>query len=181
MAQHNGELVLSDYMKNVAEEFPDFRLIPKEESRLCSAIDVFLRVVSLGAIKAFKTGYLTTIGNTVYVPTIWDAMSEQSQLVSLRHERVHMRQRQRMGVLWYTFMYLFVFFPMFLAWGRARLEKEAYAETILASSEIRGKIYVYDPRYKEWIIQQFVGEGYLWMWPFKDQIGSWFDSIVSKL
>ena len=37
-----------------------------------------------------------------------------------------------------AFVYLVPFFPLFLAWGRARLEWEAYVETIRATAEVRG-------------------------------------------
>ena len=47
----------------------------------------------------------------------------------LRHERVHLRQRERMGDVGMAFVYLLPFFPLFLAYGgRARIEWEAYEE-----------------------------------------------------
>ena len=57
-------------------------------------------------------------------------MDDDDRYVLLRHERVHLRQRAR---AWATSRwrssYLVPFFPLFLAWGRARIEWEAYEET----------------------------------------------------
>ena len=75
---------------------------------------------------------------TLWVPDSWDQMSDDDRYVLLRHERVHLQQRKRMGDVAMAFVYLVPFFPLFLAYGRARIEWEAYIETIRATAEVYG-------------------------------------------
>ena len=70
----------------------------------------------------------------LYVPDRWEETDESTRLVTLCHERVHLRQRRRYGDIVMTFLYLVPFFPLGLAYGRARLEWEAYTETLRATA-----------------------------------------------
>jgi hypothetical protein len=84
-----------------------------------------------------------------------------------------------MGDLAMAFVYLVPFFPLFLAWGRARLEWEAYVETIRATAEVRGLDAARALR--EEIVRRYVGPDYGWMWPFPRSIRRWFGEVIAEL
>src|SRR5512137_66215 len=113
-------------------EFPRFRLVPKADRKLQRAIDVALRIVTLGGQREYMTRYHTVLGDTLYVPVTWEKMGDLDKVVLLRHERVHLRQRRRYGSVGMALLYLLPFFPLGLAYFRARIEWEAYAETVRA-------------------------------------------------
>ena len=166
------------FVEEVKREFADFRIVKKSDSTLMRVIDVLLKIVTLGGQKSFLTSYDTTIGSTVYVAPGWEERDPVSRVITLRHERVHMRQRQRYGALGMAFLYAGPIFPIGLALGRARLEWEAYAETLRAVREYRGEQALHNPARRAHTIAQFVGAGYGWMWPFKEQVGRWHDEAV---
>ena len=78
-----------------------------------------------------------------------------------------------------TFLYLVPFFPLFLAYGRARLEWEAYIETLRATAEVYGPDEAEGLRVQ--IKQRFVGPEYGWMWPFPRAIDRWFDEAMADV
>src|SRR5688572_19407253 len=112
----------------IREGFPRFCIAERSESRLCKAIDVALRIITFNGQRTFQSEYYTVIGDTLYVPPGWEETPHAERVVVLRHERVHLRQRRRYGLPLMTFLYLIPFFPVGLAYGRARIEWEAYAE-----------------------------------------------------
>jgi hypothetical protein len=80
-----------------------------------------------------------------------------------------------------AFVYLVPFFPLGLAYGRARLEWEAYVETLRATAEHYGLDAVRAPDLRDRIIERFTGPDYGWMWPFPRTVGRWYDETVSVL
>lgn len=165
----------------IREEFPAFRIVPKAGNTFSRAIDVALRLVTLGAQNRYMTQYHTVIGYTLYVPAAWETMSDVARVILLRHERVHLRQRRRYGFPLFAFLYLVPFFPLGLAYGRARLEWEAYRETLRATAELAGWGALADDALREEIIRRFVGGDYGWMWPFPETIGRWLDEAITEL
>jgi hypothetical protein len=127
----------------------------------------------------YLTRYHTVLFGTLWVPDAWDAMSDTDRFVLLRHERVHLRQRRRMGDLWMTFQYLVPFTPLFFAWGRARIEWEAYVETIRATGEVYGVDAAANLRPQ--IVARFTGPDYGWMWPFPRTVNRWFDEALADV
>src|SRR5262249_49785472 len=125
----------------------------------------------------YITRYHTVLFGTLWVPDSWDVMRDDDKYVLLRHERVHLRQRKRMGDVGMTFVYLVPVFPLFLAYGRARLEWEAYVETIRATAEVYGVEAAADLRAQ--IVERFTGPDYGWMWPFPKTIHRWFDEALA--
>jgi hypothetical protein len=166
-------------------EFPGFRLVPKRASRLARAIDLALRVITFGAQRRFLTHYHTVLFDVLYLPDSWDATPDTDRVITLRHERVHMRQRRRYGDLLFAFLYLVPFFPVGLAYGRAHLEWEAYAETLRATAELAGIEAARSPELRERIVRQFTGAAYVWMWPFPRMVLRWharaLDAIAREL
>lgn len=165
----------------ICAEFPAFRIVPKAGSPLSRLIDVALKVITMGAQSRYMTDYHTVIGYTLYVPAAWASMSDVARVILLRHERVHLRQRRRYGFLLFAFLYLFPFFPLGLAYGRARLEWEAYRETLRATAELKGWGALTDDALREEIVRRFVGGDYGWMWPFPNAIRRWMDDVIAEL
>jgi hypothetical protein len=163
----------------IQEEFPRFRIIYKRESRLQRAIHVALVILTFGAMRTYSTRYHTAMFGKLWVPDSWDSMGDEDRVILLRHERVHLRQRARMGDLVMAFVYLIPFFPLFLAYGRARIEWEAYKETIRATAELRGLPQA--RLLKGGIVQRFTGADYGWMWPFPSAVGRWFDREMAVI
>src|ERR1700733_13289902 len=97
-------------------EFPAFRIVPKRGHALSRAIDLALKVITFGGQRSYLTRYHTVIGDTLYVPPTWEAMTDLDCVILLRHERVHLRQRRRYGSLGMTLLYLIPFFPLGLAY-----------------------------------------------------------------
>jgi len=172
---------LDRLLADLAAEFRGFRLIRKDRSRLQRAIHVGLAVITLGGMRRYLTGYQTTIGRTIYVTPDWDELPRDDRWVTLRHERIHLRQFRRYTRPGMAVLYLLVPLPMGLAWFRARFEKEAYAETIRAAAEIHGADRVRDPGFRAGIVGQFTGPSYGWMWPFRRNLESWYDSVLAGI
>jgi hypothetical protein len=106
-------------------------------------------------------------------------MDDDARYILLRHERVHLRQRRRMGDVAMAFVYLVPFFPLFLAWGRARIEWEAYAETLRATCELHGLDAA--RALEDEMVRRYVGPDYGWMWPFPGTVRRWFREIMADL
>lgn len=167
-------------MAQIRDEFPDFSIVRKADSRLMRFLAVLHFLATFGS-KKFMDTFTTVLGETVYVPAAWEDPSRKSvaeKIVTLRHERVHMRQRRRYGGFVYALMYMGPF-PVLFAWGRAELEKEAYEETLRATAELRGAQFALKMR--EHIIGHFTGAEYLWMWVLRSQIERWFDAAYQKV
>jgi len=166
---------------SIRQEFPGFRIVDKRASLLSKVIHVALCVLTFGGQRAFMSQYHTVIGDTLYVPDAWSRSSDVDRAILLRHERIHLRQRRRYGFAGMAFLYLIPFFPIGLAYGRARLEWEAYQETLRATAELLGLSAARDPALREKILERFVGPAYGWMWPFRTQIERWYDATLEEL
>jgi hypothetical protein len=168
-----------DLLSETQSEFPGFAIKKKRTSALQRAIHAALAVLTLGGQRVYLTRYHTVLFGTLWVPDAWDDMSDDDRYVLLRHERVHLRQRRRLGDVGMTFVYLLPFFPLFLAYGRARLEWEAYVETIRATAEVFGLEAAESLRPQ--IVRRFTGPDYGWMWPFPRAVHAWFDEAMADV
>ena len=168
-------------ISEITAEFPSFRLVPKHGDRLSRLIDVALKLITFGAQDAYLTHYHTVLGHTLYVPRSWNSASDVERAIILRHERIHLRQRRRYGMPLMAFLYLLPFFPLGLAYGRARLEWEAYAETLRATAEYCGVEAAEAPQLRRQIVGRFCGGAYAWMWPFRGQVRKWFDRVLEDI
>lgn len=173
------------YLKLVYEvenEFPGFSIKLKSQSWMMKAIDVFLRVITLGRMDTFMTSYFTTIGYTLYVVCgKWDLMGSTSKACLLRHERIHMRQRRKLG--WPLFFFLYLFFPLptLFAYWRMKFEWEAYSETLRAYHEYFGMQYVQNSQLRRTVINHFTSAEYFWMWPWRRGLEKRYDALVETL
>jgi len=166
-------------LDQIHAEFPTFEIRRKADSALQRAIGLSLAVLTLGGQRRYLTHYHTVLFGYLYVPDSWDDMDDGARYVLLAHERVHLRQRRRMGDLRMAFVYLLPYFPVFLAWGRARIEWEAYVETIRATAEVLGLDAARG--LEDEIVRRYVGPDYGWMWPFPATVRGWFRAAIADL
>jgi hypothetical protein len=166
-------------LEDIRREFPSFEIRPKRTSALQRLIAGALAVVTLGGQRRYLTHYHTVLFGKLYVPDAWDGMDDAARYVLLRHERVHLRQRRRMGDVPMALVYLLPLFPLFLAWGRARIEWEAYVETIRATAEVHGLDAARG--LEDEIVRRYVGPDYGWMWPFPRTVRRWFHATIAEL
>jgi hypothetical protein len=162
-------------------EVPSLRVVAKATDPFSRAIDRALRVVTLGGQREYIDRYTTVIGTTLYFPTSWNARSDVDRLITLRHEAVHLRQFARLGRPLMSLVYLVPIMPMGLAIGRARIEWEAYRETLRATAELRGMDAARDPVLHAHIVRQFTSAAYGFMWPFPRHVQRWIDEAVAEL
>jgi len=167
-------------LDEIRDEFPRFRLVRKDESSWQRAIDRALRLVTAGRMTSYLTQYQTTIGNAVYVTPDWDRRDADERYITMRHERVHLRQFRRYTLPLMGFLYLLVPLPTGVAWFRAHFEKQAYEETIRATVEVYGPAAVGETAFRRGIERQFTGASYGWMWPFPRSVARWYDRAVER-
>ena len=162
-------------------EIPGFRIVRKDQSAFHRAIHHALKVVTFGRMNSYLDMFQTTIGKTVYVTSDWDDWTPDERYVTLRHEAIHLRQFRKYTLPVMAVLYVLLPLPMGLAYFRARFEQEAYAETIRAAAEIHGLEYVRGSEHREYVIGQFLGPSYGWMWPFRRSLDRWYDRILATL
>jgi hypothetical protein len=166
-------------LHDIREEFPSFRIQEKRNSPLSWLIDKLLILLTFGGQRSYLTTYYTVLGSTLFVPDGWAELPDVDRVILLRHERIHLRQRRRLTLPGMAFLYLIPFFPLGLAYGRARLEWEAYRETILATFELKG---IAEARaLRPQIVRRFVAADYGFMWPFPSTIDRWYGRVIAEL
>lgn len=170
-----------EIVREMQAEFPGLRIVNKEHDRLSHLIDRLLRIVTLGGQKAYLDRYTTVIAKTIYVPIDWERRSVEERYVTMRHERVHLRQARRYGIVLMSLIYGVPFFPLGLAYGRARIEWEAYAETFRAAHEVWGSARSRSPELRAHVVRQFTSPAYGWMWPFPGEVNRWIDEVLATL
>ena len=154
--------------------------------------------------------YITVIGSTVYIPNEELDMDN----ATIAHEVVHKCDHDTYGYLTVGFMYMFpqwfgiavlVLLPAIIplaifhspSWwyslfglicllpfpssGRRWVEMRGYAATVA--------VMYWEGRFNElddldWIIDNFTGSAYYWMWPFrsqvKEELGDWIKKISTN-
>lgn len=171
---------LSDaLLRELLDEFPRFRIVEKRNSRLSLVIHQLLRVLTFGGQTEYLTKYYTVLGGTLYVPPGWSELADVDRVILLRHEAVHLRQRRRLTFPVMAFLYLIPFFPLGLAYGRARLEWEAYRETIRATAELKGLRAA--RALQAPITRRFVSGAYGYMWPFPSTLDRWYGHVIAEI
>lgn len=140
-----------------------------------------LLALTFGGQRTYLTHYVTTLGHTIYVPDGFDRWDPSQAWEVLRHELVHVEQFERWGWLGMIVIYGFFPLPAGLAWGRARLEWEAYRETLRSIAELEGLDAARSPALHAQLIQRFVGPDYGWMWPFPRTIKRWIEAALVEI
>ena len=176
-----GSDALERLLVEIEAEFPRFRIIQKSDSWFQRLIHQALVVVTFGQMREYLDCYHTTLGQRIYVTPAWPEKSKAERYLVLAHERVHMRQFRRFTWPGMTLLYLLIPLPMGLAYARAYFEMEAYAESIRAAAEIYGRAHVEAAEYREYILKQFTGPTYGWMWPFPRYLENWYEAQLKAL
>ncbi len=140
-----------------------------------------LWALTLGGQRTYLTHYVTTLGHTIYVPDDFERWHPDHAWQVLRHELVHVAQFERLGWLGMALIYGLLPLPAGLAWGRARLEWEAYRETLRAVAESEGLAAARAPALHAQIRSRFTGPDYGWMWPFPRAVQRWIDETLAEI
>lgn len=177
----DGEALVAGLLRELAAMRPPVRVVPKAGLWHQRAIDRALRALTLGGQDRYLTEYVTTLGRTILVPAGWERVPALRRYEVLRHELVHVRQFERWGWVGMALLYGLFPLPAGLAWGRARLEWEAYAETLRVVAELEGIDAARSPRLHAEIVRRFTGPDYGWMWPFPRVVQGWIDARVAAL
>lgn len=159
---------------------------PKANGRwYWQALGTLLTIVSFGQVDFWKST-TTTIGSFIGTPAAWNDYPYAVKYEILLHEAVHIRQYKKYGFgnAWIGlcvagFAYLFLPFPVGIAWCRAKMEQAAYEESLRAIVRLQGADAAW--RTKDYFVSQFTTVGYLWMWPFKSQVDSWFVAALTRI
>lgn len=175
-------LSYAELQQEVLAEFPRYREVSKSSSCLMRLISWILWLITFGRMKNFMGSFITTLGFTVYVPDGWAETSDYEKSIILRHERVHMRQRAKYGGLLFALAYLLFPLPCVFAYARRCFEQEAYAESLRATVELmlQGDQLIQTAEYRENHIRYFTGASYFWTWPWRRQVGDWYDAAVKE-
>jgi hypothetical protein len=168
-------------LRDLENQYPGFRVMYKRDSRLHRAIHYALLGLTFGQMRSYLDSFQTTIGKTVYVTPGWDDLSDDDRYVTMRHEAIHLKQFRRFTLPGMTLLYVFLPLPMGLAWFRAYFEKEAYAESIRAAAEVWGRDYAASVSYRSYVVSQFTGASYGWMWPFRRGLERWYDRVLAQI
>ena len=169
-----------EFVKDTYQAYPKFELVEKRTSVLMKVIDVLLKLITFGLMKNFMSDFTTTLGYAVYTPSNWESWSATAKLLVLRHERVHMKQRARLGSFWFSVSYLLLPVPVVWAYCRMKYEMEAYEESIRATFEAYG-LRVFNTENRDHIINSFTGASYCWTWPWRKRIEAWYEGVLLKL
>ncbi|MFO0761223.1 MAG: hypothetical protein U0359_32390 [Byssovorax sp.] len=140
-----------------------------------------LFALTFGGQRTYLSHYVTTLGHTIYVPDGFDRWDPSKAYRVLRHELVHVAQFERWGMLGMVLIYGFFPLPAGLAWGRARLEWEAYKETLRVVAQTEGLAAAHDPALHAQIVRRFTGPDYGWMWPFPAMVRRWIRAALDEI
>lgn len=162
----------------------------KEEVFGWQLLAVIVVILTFGQINLLKQSW-TTIGNVVYVPIRTNKEGKilrygdlpYTDYCCLSHEMVHVKQFYKwrvksmkygraVGDALLILYYFFVFFPVGLAYGRYKIEREAFLEGLFAAKAIGLDV---PPRMERAIYHCSTSPWYLWMWPFRRSVRRWFE------
>lgn len=155
--------------------------------------------------KKFMSRYYTTLGHTIYVPDdFWE--DDDAHTVSvLAHECMHIYRKNNLPIvyefiytcpqilaslsllallaIWFSNWWLMALVSLVFAApipspGRAYIEKEGYLMSLACAYWLWGDVHYST---YTWVIKQFTGANYYWMWPYKDDLDNWFRQEMSKI
>jgi hypothetical protein len=170
----------------VDTEFPDVKILFKEDndwhkaSVHCFFVWLFVSVVGI-FWKKFKTDFNTRYSNAlagkilIFPDRSYADWSDPSVYTVVRHELVHLRDQRKYPV-WFGLSYVLLL-PTVLTF-RAYWELRAFKATMLAQFEISGTI---PERTITFILNQFTGPMYFWMWPFRENMNKKLQDIKLRI
>jgi hypothetical protein len=168
-------------MRAMATRDRPVRVVKKSSHWHQRAAATLLWLLTFGGQRTYLRKYVTTLGHTIYVPDDFALWRPERAWWTLRHELVHVEQFERYGWIGMILVYGFFPLPAGLAWGRARLEWEAYKETLRGVAVTRGMAAARRPRLHRQLIRRFTGPDYGWMWPFPRAVQGWIDDALDEI
>lgn len=157
----------------------------KAEKWYWRVIGKLLHLITFGNVD-FMNSFFTTFGNHIGTAVPWDTLSYAERYEVLLHELEHVKQYKKAGLgnVWVGFVlvgfaYLFLPLPIGLAWCRAKIEMEGYAQSIRALVRLYGVRVARSQKGR--IVEQFTSINYLFMWPFRGYMDAWFDSTLRNI
>ena len=181
----NGRLDL--LCKELRKEFPKLRMQHKRRHWYWRALNWIVLIVTFGGNRVFNARYTTTVRKTIgWSDKQWERIRKKAQgwedriWSTLMHEREHLRQFKKYTTPIMGLGYIFVFFPIGLAYVRARFERAGYLQTLRCWYVLDRK-WAEHPEARVWWIKQFTTGSYGWMLPFKKTVGRWFDQELKRL
>jgi hypothetical protein len=191
-----GEDLVQAYLTEVGEKYSkSIRIRSKSESRLLRLIAPLVMLFN----KRFMSGYVTTIGSTIWVPSEWNTRSELSRLEVVSHEVIHVFQKKvqhRFGlhevlylfpqvlavfallsflaipfsILWLWCLGFLLFLgPLPAPWRMAK-EVEAYRTRLLFGFYVYGIPGRVHDRFVDDITRTLSGSDYYFCWPFRGDL-----------
>jgi len=177
----------------------------KDEVKGWRILAAIVMLLTFGKVNLL-TRFWATIGNVVYVPLRLDEKGKvyrygdlpYEDYYILSHELKHVEQFARLGfpkvrggralgVVVFALLYIFPFFPIGLAYGRYRLEREAYLAGLVAAKRIGYEKWAsrhYQkpplPQLEKAIQACSVSPWYLWPWPFPQSVRRWFVAALLR-
>ncbi len=170
-----------EIISKIKEEFPDFELCANEDSKFISLLSFLFKIITLGKINNFASQYTLTLRDKIYTPKRWSTLPDKHKASILRHELIHMKQQKKYTLPVFLFCYFLLPFPFFFSWFRARIEWEAYEESMRFEYEINGTKSLLNKEYRNNLVDLFVGPYYGWMWPYRKQVEKWYDDALKKI
>lgn len=155
----------SELVNNIKKEFPTFEVVEKESSFWMHA----LYIASLMRFwnPDFMESYVTVMFGKVYMPKRF--IGSETGYRILRHERIHLLDAKKWPIL---FELSYLLFPLpFIITMRAYWEFRAYCESLTVEAETRGYVSIATI---DFIVKQFTGSYYLWMFPFPNYLRNAF-------
>lgn len=184
------------YEKVVQPTTPDVKIYLKDDSKFMKLLNFFVGRFN----KDFMTTYITTIGSSIYFPKAALEVEDESATETLAHEWIHVRDRQRLGILFflgYLFpqffallallgFFGFLFKPMFLMFlfvlflaplpapFRMMFEVKAFRITKLFAKHFYG---ISDLKFVEdWVTELMTKNAYYYAWPFEKAVRERFSN-----
>jgi hypothetical protein len=188
---------LNGFLRYFQQWYPKTKIVLKSQSKLMRLIGFVLNPFN----PDFMTGFITTIGNTLYVPDAWmtDAQAK-STMTTIAHEFVHVSDWNANKItyilsylfpipLFLIFLGLSIFTPWFLigalislfpwpAYWRMRLELHGYTMSLATYYWGGGSL---NDQEIEYISGYFTGPAYGFMWPFKTNIIYRLDVVKNNI
>ncbi len=179
--QTDRKQLLQQLLDDFARRARPIRVVKKSLYWHQRAAGKALFLITFGGQNSYLSNYVTTLGHTIYVPDDFDEWRAEYAIEVLRHEAVHVEQFERYGWLGMILLYGVLPLPIGLAYFRARLEWEAYEETLWATAELEGIDEARSPELRRKLVRRFTGPDYAWMWPFPRMVEGWIDKTLAEI
>jgi len=178
------------YEKVVKPTTPEVKIYLKDDSKFMKLLNFFVGKFN----KGFMTDYITTIGTNIYFPKAKLEAEDESATEILAHEWIHVRDEQRLKLLFrlgYLFpqilavfallgLFGFLFKPMFFMFlfllflaplpapFRMMFELKAFRITKLFCKHYYG---ITDLKFVEdWVTELMTKNSYYYAWPFETDV-----------